>query len=332
MIFFFSLPASAQTEYGGRVCGSATSPGGTVIWDYNDVFDLDMQFCDGTNWFSMLTLTGTACTAPEAGKMQWNTGGYYEYCNGTDWINTKGKLFATCTNPEIRKMRWNVSANALQSCDGNNWHNIGPTTVQFTANTTWVVPTYATTIRITAWGGGGGGGQAQTGGGSPQQGANGTSGTLSSVAIPAPINLTVTANPGLFGSGANDTGPGAGGVGGTGSGDTTVSGGNGEIGDVAGAGNLGGDGGAAYRGGKAGTPTGQKGKNGLSPGGGGAGDTGTTAKNNGGGGGAGGYAQKVYNDTSLIGLTLTITIGAGGTKGNSGSGDGGAGKVIITYW
>lgn len=333
MTFFFSHVASAQTAYGGRVCGSGTSPGGTVIWDYNDIFDLDMQFCDGSTWFSMATLTGAACTAPDAGKMQWNVAGYFEYCNGTNWIDTKGKLFATCTNGDNKKMRWNSGATALQSCDGNNWYNIGPTTVQFTTSGTWVVPTYATTIRITVWGGGGGGGQAQTGGSAPQQGANGTSGTLSSAAIPAPINLTITANPGLFGSGANNTGPGAGGAGGTGvSGDTTVTGGNGEIGDVAGSGNVGGDGGAAYRGGKAGTPTGPKGKDGLAPGGGGAGDTGTSTKNNGGGGGAGGYAQKIYNDTSLIGLTLTMTIGTGGTKANSGSGNGGAGKVIITYW
>lgn len=326
----------AQTEYGGRTCGSAASPGGTVIWDYNDIFDLDMQFCDGSQWFSLLvTDTAVSCSG-SGGKMQWNsTNTTYEYCNGTNWIDTKGKVTVDSCAPAGQnkgRMRWNSSTQTMQFCDGSVWISMGPSTVIFNASTTWVVPSYATAIRISVWGGGAGGGAPQTGGGAPAQGANGTSGTASSVSIPSPISLTLTSNGGAFGGGGNSSGGGTGGAGGTASGgDTNVSGGTGVAGEVQGA-TKGGDGGASYKGGKAGSQTGFKGANGLAPGGGGAGADGTGGRKGGGGGGAGGYSMKQYNNTSLVGLTLTITVGGGGTKGSSQAGDGGAGRVIITYW
>lgn len=281
----------------------------------------------------MLTLTGAACVAGDAGKMQWNAAGYFEYCNGVNWIDTKGKLFATCTNQDNKKMRWNSTTSTLQSCDGNNWYNVGPTTVTFTTSQSWVVPTYATAIKISVWGGGGGGGEAQRGGAAPALGASGTAGTLSSVDIPAPISITLLSNPGLGGGGGQSGIPGAGGAGGTASGgDVNTTGGTGIAGEAMGV-NIGGDGGAAPSGGKAGSNSGFKGKSGLAPGAGGCGDNSSSTRKAGGGGGAAGLARKTYNDTSLIGLTLTIVVGSAGAQGTSpGAGNGGAGRVIITYW
>ncbi len=336
-LFILPQTVNSQVMYGGRTCGSATSPAGSVIWDYDDIFELDMQYCDGTTWISLLTTTtATTCTAPEAGKLLWNAAGYFEYCNGVNLINTKGRQFAACANADLKKMRYENSVSSLQSCDGTNWYNMGPTTVIFNANGTYVVPSYATAIRISVWGGGGGGGQSQLGNPNPtpQQGANGTDGAASSVQIPTTIPVTLTANAGAFGRGGNDTIPGVGGLGGTAmGGDSNVTGGNGVTGQGGTSGTqIGGNGGAAFKGGKAGSQAGSKGVNGLAPGGGGAGENGTGGKRAGGGGGAGGYSVKLYTDTSLVGLTLTITVGAGGARAVAGSGNGGAGRVIITYW
>lgn len=336
LTFFSTNNLQAQTAYGGRVCGVSPSLAGSTIWDYNDVFNLDMQYCDGANWFSLFTLLGTACTAADVGKLSWNAAGYYEYCDGTNWNITKGKQFAVCANADNKKMRLQSigATSVLQFCDSSFWYSMGPSVVTFTSNGTFTVPTYATGFRITVWGGGGGGGEAQISG-NPGQGTAGGPGTTSSVAIPAPVSLTITSTGGTGGGGGNNTVSGSGGTGGTGTnGDTNVAGGNGVAGANGTSGvQVGGNGGAAFKGGKAGSHSGTKGVNGLAPGGGGAGDSGNNRRA-GGGGGAGGYAAKLYSDTSLIGLTLTITVGTGGSKGGSGisSGNGGAGKVVLTYW
>lgn len=348
-LFMGSLVHAQTTCSGSTIMLNATctGSGGKQIWDCNDVYNFDMMFCSGSQYFSEgIQTTGVTCTAGNLGKAQWNddTGsngaGWYEYCDGSYWWQTRGTAYSTCTGAERKKQQWNGTASSMQFCDGSNWRNMGPTVVRLTTSQTYVIPTYANGIIIQVWGGGGGGGATAN---NTSKGGDGGQST----ATIASIGLSLTANGGVGGKdGANATlncGSGAAGTAsGTATGPPTAASGptatTGGAGSACGAVPAAGNGGAAFKGGKAGDGTAAKGggkasRDGGLPGSGGGGQTGSPAsRKGGGGGGASGHVSVYYTNTGLSGLSLVVVIGTNGAGGSANAGDGALGLVTVTYW
>jgi hypothetical protein len=191
----------------------------------------------------------------------------------------------------------------------------------FTSSGTWTKSNDVGLVIVEVVGGGGGGCGTDNGG----TVVNGTSGGSSS------FGSHCSATGGLRSTSA--TAPGVGGVGS--SGDINLNGGTGSIVNVQNAGPPGSgtsSGGSSFfgSGGQGGTSTTAFRSANVR----GAGAAGGGAK--GSGAGAGGYSKKII-DSTVLGSSETITVGAGGTGGTHGGGDGGsfggagAAGIVIVY-
>lgn len=108
LIVFFIL-VSAQVR------ADCTSPAGVA--GRLEFIGSDYKYCNGTDWISMIGVTGASCSV--LGRMVL-IGGVLSYCNGSNYISMVGtNTGGGCS--DVGKLEYDSSTGRMNVCNGSNW-------------------------------------------------------------------------------------------------------------------------------------------------------------------------------------------------------------------